>query len=233
MSATGLEKSDSPAMCKPLPGYQHRLEGLTGGQSEIVTDFADGVTVRSKGVPQGGVISPLLSNLFMRYAFDVWMEREFPSCPWCRYADDGLAHCRSLAEAECLMMAMEERLQECGLQMHPVKTKIVYCKDDDRKGVYPVTSFDFLGYTFRSRRSKKKWGKYFVKFSPAMSSSAGKAIRQEVRSKRSNKTAKSRLTPAVKLGSKRVIGESFLPLSRSQLVHASSGLNSNTLQYIH
>ena len=151
-----------------------------------------GVTVRSKGVPQGGVISPLLSNLFMHYAFDVWMEREFPSCPWCRYADDGLAHCRSLAEAEGLMMALEERLQECGLQMHPVKTKIVYCKDDDRKGVYPVTSFDFLGYTFRSRRSKNKWGKYFVNFSPAMSSSAGKAIRQEVRSwslpKRSDKS---------------------------------------------
>lgn len=151
-----------------------------------------GVIVRSKGVPQGGVISPLLSNLFMHYAFDVWMGREFPNCPWCRYADDGLAHCRTQAEAERLMIALEKRLQECGLEMHPVKTKIVYCKDDDRRGAYPVTSFDFLGYTFRSRRSKNKWGKYFINFSPAMSSSAGKAIRQEVRSwslpKRSDKS---------------------------------------------
>ena len=150
------------------------------------------VTIRSKGVPQGGVISPLLSNLFMHYAFDVWMDREYPNCPWCRYADDGLAHCRTLAEAERLMMALDERLQDCGLQMHPVKTKIVYCKDGDRKGDYPVRKFDFLGYTFRARRSKNKWGKHFINFSPAMSSKAGKAIRHEVRSwslpKRSDKS---------------------------------------------
>jgi len=150
------------------------------------------VVARNKGVQQGGVISPVLSNLFMHYAFDTWMKREYPDLPWCRYADDGLAHCRSQAEAEQLRSALEERLHECGLQMHPVKTKIVYCKDGDRRGSYPVTSFDFLGFTFRARRSKNKWGKYFVNFSPAMSNKAAKAIRQEVRSwrmpKRSDKS---------------------------------------------
>ena len=150
------------------------------------------VVARDKGVQQGGVISPVLSNLFMHYAFDTWMGRENPDLPWCRYADDGLAHCRSQAEAEQLRSALEERLHECGLEMHPVKTKIVYCKDDDRRGSYPVTSFDFLSYTFRARRSKNKRGKHFINFSPAMSNSAAKAIRQEVRSwripKRSDKS---------------------------------------------
>jgi len=154
---------------------------------------ADGsVIARDKGVQQGGVISPVLSNLFMHYAFDAWMAREYPGYPWCRYADDGLAHCRTQAEAEQLRAALEERLHECGLEMHPVKTKIVYCKDDDRRGSYPVTSFDFLGFTFRARRSKNKWGKHFINFSPAMSNDAGKVIRQKVRSwsmpKRSDKS---------------------------------------------
>ncbi|MGQ7848764.1 group II intron reverse transcriptase/maturase [Granulosicoccus sp. 3-233] len=154
---------------------------------------ADGrLVARDKGVQQGGVISPVLSNLFMHYAFDAWMEREYSDLPWCRYADDGLAHCRSQAEAEQLRAALEKRLHECGLEMHPVKTKIVYCKDDSRRGSYPVTCFDFLGFTFRARRSKNKWGKHFINFSPAMSNSAGKAIRQEVRSwnmpKRSDKS---------------------------------------------
>ncbi len=150
------------------------------------------VVARVRGVPQGGVISPVLSNLFMHYAFDAWMDREYPDSPWCRYADDGLAHCRTLAQAEQLRAALEKRLQDCGLEMHPVKTKIVYCKDQDRRGTYPVTGFDFLGYTFRARRSKNRRGKFFINFSPAMSNSAGKAIRQEVRSwqmpKRSDKS---------------------------------------------
>lgn len=150
------------------------------------------VIARDRGVQQGGVISPVLSNLFMHYAFDAWMTRKYPDHPWCRYADDGLAHCRSLAAAEQLKAALEIRLQECGLEMHPVKTKIVYCKDDDRRGAYPVRKFDFLGFEFRARRSKNKNGKHFINFSPAMSSRAGKAIRQEIRSwnmpKRSDKS---------------------------------------------
>ena len=142
----------------------------------------DGTTIsRKRGVPQGGVISPVLSNLFMHYAFDKWMERHFPGKPFCRYADDGLVHCHSEADAKMVKDALANRLQECGLEMHPEKTKIVYCKDDDRREEHAVTSFDFLGYTFRPRRSKNKWGKYFINFSPAMSATAGKAIRQEVR----------------------------------------------------
>lgn len=139
------------------------------------------VIARNRGVPQGGVISPVLSNLFMHYVFDKWMERTFPDMPFCRYADDGLAHCHSEADANRVKTELAARLQECGLEMHPDKTKIVYCKDEDRKGEYPVTSFDFLGYTFRPRRSKNRYGKFFINFSPAMSAQAGKAIRSEIR----------------------------------------------------
>lgn len=146
-------------------------------------ELEDGTIVsREKGVPQGGVISPVLSNLFLHYAYDHWMERQFPGKPFCRYADDGLAHCHSETEAVQLKEALAERLMECGLEMHPDKTKIVYCKDDDRREMHPVTSFDFLGFTFRPRRSKNRWGKYFINFSPAMSAQAGKSIRQAVRS---------------------------------------------------
>ena len=145
--------------------------------------LADGTTVsRSRGVPQGGVISPVLSNLFLHYAFDKWMRRTFPSRPFCRYADDGLVHCQSEWEAITIRNALADRLQECGLEMHPEKTKIVYCKDGNRKENHPVTSFDFLGYTFRPRFSKNRWGQHFTNFSPGMSAGAGKAIRQTVRS---------------------------------------------------
>mgnify|MGYP001219023358 CR=1 FL=1 len=143
---------------------------------------ADGQTViRTRGVPQGGVVSPVLSNLFMHYAFDKWMGRSYPILPFCRYADDGLVHCRSEAEALAVHAALVARMQDCGLELHPLKTKIVYCKDDARRGTYPHTSFDFLGFTFRPRRSKSRYGKYFVGFTPAMSAVAGKAIRQAVR----------------------------------------------------
>ncbi len=134
-----------------------------------------------KGTPQGGVISPLLANLFLHYAFDKWMERENPSISFERYADDAVCHCKSLTQAECLKKMLEERMKEVGLELHPEKTKIVYCKDDDRQGCYPCTCFDFLGYTFRARRSKNRWGKHFINFSPAISNKAAKAIRQTSR----------------------------------------------------
>ena len=143
----------------------------------------DGTTVQRKcGVPQGGVISPVLANLFMHYVFDKWMDRNHPNMPFCRYADDGLVHCNSQKQAEQIKELLALRLQECGLAMHPDKTKIVYCKDDYRKGKYHQQSFDFLGYTFRPRRSKSKAGKFFINFSPAMSNQAGKKIRQVIRS---------------------------------------------------
>jgi group II intron reverse transcriptase/maturase len=134
-----------------------------------------------RGTPQGGVISPLLANLFLHYAFDYWMQRNYPHIPFERYADDIVCHCRGESEARRLKTYLEQRLGECGLELHPEKTKIVYCKDEDRKGDYPVIRFDFLGYTFRPRLSRNRWGKFFVNFSPAISNKAAKAIRQEVR----------------------------------------------------
>ena len=136
---------------------------------------------RTKGTPQGGVVSPVLSNLFLHYVFDKWMERNYPQNPFCRYADDAVAHCRIKAEALALKEKLDVRFRECGLELHPEKTKIVYCKDDDRQGNYPLNSFDFLGFTFRPRRSKNRWGKYFVNFTPAVSNQAGKAMRQKAR----------------------------------------------------
>jgi len=136
---------------------------------------------RERGTPQGGVVSPLLANLFLHYTFDAWMQRTYPQIPFERYADDALCHCRTKEEAEDLKAALERRFAECRLELHPEKTKIVYCKDDDRRLEYPCTRFDFLGYTFRPRRSKNRWGKYFINFSPAISNQAAKAIRQEVR----------------------------------------------------
>jgi group II intron reverse transcriptase/maturase len=137
--------------------------------------------VPEKGTPQGGVVSPLLANLFLHYAFDKWMEREHPTILFERYADDALCHCKSKAQAEQLKQSLKARMREVGLELHPEKTKIVYCQDDDRREDYPETSFDFLGYTFRPRRSKNRWGKHFINFTPAISNRAAKAIRQTSR----------------------------------------------------
>jgi group II intron reverse transcriptase/maturase len=136
---------------------------------------------RTKGTPQGGVISPLLANLFLHYAFDVWMQRSFPSVRFERYADDALVHCTSEREARSVLEAIRGRFAQCGLELHPVKTRIVYCKDDDRPGEYEHVRFDFLGYTFQPRRAKNRWGKFFVSFLPAISTKAAKAIRKTMR----------------------------------------------------
>jgi RNA-directed DNA polymerase len=139
------------------------------------------LTTREKGTPQGGVISPLLANLFFHYAFDKWMVRTHPEIPFCRYADDGLVHCRTYEEAKMLHRQLEERFQECGLMLNSEKTKIVYCKDDKRKGKFENTKFDFLSFTFRPRRDKSQYG-YFIGFIPAISNNAAKALRAKVRS---------------------------------------------------
>jgi RNA-directed DNA polymerase len=136
---------------------------------------------RTKGTPQGGVVSPLLANLFLHYAFDLWMASHHRNKPFARYADDAVVHCRSKEEAERLWVELEKRLDELGLELHPIKTRIIYCKDDNRQGAYPETKFDFLGYTFRPRMSKNKYGKYFVNFTPAVSNMAKKAMKQEIR----------------------------------------------------
>ena len=142
----------------------------------------DGTLVkRDKGTPQGGVISPLLANLFLHYAFDEWMKRNYDSVPFERYADDIIVHCRSERQAKFMKAMIERRLSECKLELHPEKTKIVYCKDDNRRGNYPNQTFDFLGYTFRPRTSKDRWNRYFVGFSPAVSDKAAKSMRRIIR----------------------------------------------------
>jgi len=136
---------------------------------------------REKGSPQGSVVSPLLANLFLHYTFDRWMAKHHPDIPFERFADDILCHCGSEQQARDLKDTLERRFAECGLELHPDKTHIVYCKDDDRRGHFPNEKFDYLGYTFRARRSKNKWGKYFVNFSPGVSNRATKAIRRKIR----------------------------------------------------
>ena len=119
----------------------------------------DGTLVeRTKGTPQGGVVSPLLANLFLHYAFDRWMDRNYPGVRFERYADDAIVHCRSEEEARSVLEAIRGRFAECGLELHPEKTRIVYCKDDDRPGKHEHIKFDFLGYTFQPRRAKNRWG---------------------------------------------------------------------------
>jgi len=142
----------------------------------------DGLIERKAGTPQGGVISPVLANLFLHYVFDKWIKTNFSQHPWARYADDGIVHTKTKVEAENLLEKLEQRFKACKLELHSDKTRIVYCKDDDRRGNYPEIKFDFLGYTFRPRRSKNRYGKHFINFTPAVSNKSCKAMRQVIRS---------------------------------------------------
>ena len=143
----------------------------------------DGTLVqRDRGTPQGGVVSPLLANLFLHYAFDDWMRRRYPEIPFEGYADDVIVHCKTEVEAKELRTAIGERLGQCKLELHSEKTKIIYCKDDKRRGTYSDEKFDFLGFTFCPRLAKSRWEKYFVGFNPAISHEATKSIQSTVRS---------------------------------------------------
>lgn len=136
---------------------------------------------RNTGTPQGGVISPVLSNLFLHYVFDKWMENEQPYNPFARYADDAVIHCKTKAEAIVLLHKLEQRFRECKLELHPVKTRVVYCKSSKCKENHENIKFDFLGYTFQPRCCKSKQGEYFIGFTPAVSNKAMKAMRQQIR----------------------------------------------------
>ncbi len=136
---------------------------------------------QDQGTPQGGVISPLLANLFLHYAFDTWMDRENPQVPFERYADDIICHCRTEGEARRLWRQVEDRLAECGLTLHLQKTKIAYCKDTNRKGSSPTVAFDFLGYRFQPRLAIWRGGLFGVSYLPAASPKALKAFRRRVR----------------------------------------------------
>jgi group II intron reverse transcriptase/maturase len=145
-------------------------------------ETTDGERVtRQRGTPQGGVVSPILMNLFMHYAFDVWMQRTNPTCPLARYADDAVVHCRNRKQAEQVMRSIALRLAECGLMMHPEKSRIVYCKSSGRNASYPHVQFTFLGFTFRPRRAVNSQGRRFTGFMPGVSVDALKRMRKEVR----------------------------------------------------
>jgi RNA-directed DNA polymerase len=147
----------------------------------------DGTLVqRDRGTPQGSSISPLLANLFLHYVFDMWMRKRFPDLQFERYCDDVVVHCTTEKQAQFVRDAIAQRMADCGLELHPDKTRIVYCKDADRRATYANERFDFLGYTFRPRLSKGKAGKFFANFLPAVSDDAMKAMSRELRSWRIN-----------------------------------------------
>jgi RNA-directed DNA polymerase len=158
----------------------------------------DGTLVnRDKGTPQGSPISPLLANLYMHYAFDRWMDREFPGCPFERYADDVVAHCDTEEQARTLRAAIAGRLEPLGLELHPDKSKIVYCQDAIRRGQSEHVSFDFLGYTFRGRTVLGKRG-LFIGFIPAMSTKATKAVSKKIRAWHLNRRSDTDLSSLAK-----------------------------------
>ena len=138
------------------------------------------IAARHAGTPQG-VVSPILSNLFLHYVFDKWMSRSFPEISFERYADDMICHCRNAEEARVLRKALEARFAACKLVMHPQKTQLVYCKDVNRRGDYPNQSFDFLGYRFRPRKSIWHGHQYVVSFLPGTSPKALKTMGQTLR----------------------------------------------------
>jgi RNA-directed DNA polymerase len=143
----------------------------------------DGTIIeRGRGSPQGSAVSPVLANLFMHYAFDTWLAREFPTVEFERYADDAVVHCATKRQAESVLAALEERMEQVGVRLHLDKTKIVYCKEESRRGEHEHTSFVFLGYEFRGRSVKGKEGRMHVSFTPAVSPKALKAMGRVVRS---------------------------------------------------
>lgn len=147
---------------------------------------------RGAGTPQGGVISPVLANLFLHYTFDMWMEKSFRRNPWARYADDGVIHCQTKEEAGRILEKLKERMKDCKLEIHPEKTRIVYCRSDrnNREDKQEHESFDFLGYTFRKRFARSKIGHFFNAFTPAVSKSASQGFRDKIKEiRRNNKIA--------------------------------------------
>ena len=154
---------------------------------------------RQRGTPQGGVVSPILMNLFMHYTFDLWIQRRYRQCRFCRYADDAVVHCKSQEQAGEVMQAIASRLAECGLTMHPEKSKIVYCKDSNRTKNYQHVHFTFLGFTFRPRKALSKTHRIFTSFLPGASSGAMKKMRQAVRGWKLNRQTHVALAALAKL----------------------------------
>lgn len=140
------------------------------------------VLERDRGTPQGSSVSPVLANLFLHYAFDAWLAREFPEVTFERYVDDAVVHCGSEVQALTVLAAIRARMRQVGLRLHPDKTRIVYCQDGKRRVSYVHTEFTFLGFTFRQRGMRDKNGRQFSSFNPAISKKALKRISADVRS---------------------------------------------------
>ena len=151
-------------------------------QMPVLTKSGELVRKQGKGTPQGGVISPLLANLFLHYAMDKWLEQTHPTINYVRYADDAILHCRNKAQAEEVLETLKERMQSCGLELHPEKTKLVYCKDYRRQENHETVKFDFLGYSFQPRSTmSKRTGKLFLGFDCAISIGSKKRIADKMK----------------------------------------------------
>ena len=189
---------------------------------------------RTVGTPQGGVISPVLANLFMHYVFDDFMNKEFSSINWVRYADDGCLNCVSLKQAKYMIKVLDKRFKLFGLELNLDKTKIIYCKDDDRKQNYENISFDFLGYTFRPRGAKNKYGKYFTSFLPAISNKAQKAIRKEVRSWKLQLKVDRTIEDIAKMFNSRIQGwiNYYSHYYKSELIYTLNYINKCLLKWV-
>jgi RNA-directed DNA polymerase len=149
----------------------------------IITEKGETKYKQGKGTPQGGVISPLLANVFLHYVFDKWMNINYPTTKFARYADDIIVHCSTKEESEQVLKAIKERMQQCKLELHPEKTKIVYCKDTHRNKDEDNTQFNFLGYSFQPRESKSKRG-IFISFDCAISKAKQTKIKAAIRTTR-------------------------------------------------
>ena len=157
-------------------------------EAPVFTVSGETIQKQGKGTPQGGVISPLLANLFLHYAFDKWIEKTDRTVQFSRYADDIIVHCKSKVHAEQKLQAIHQRMESVGLELHPQKTKIVYCRDYRRKEKHPIVKFDFLGYSFQPRTAfSKKLGKLFIGYDCAISISSRKRIADKLEALNVNK----------------------------------------------
>ena len=176
---------------------------------------------RKSGTPQGGVISPVLANLFLHYAFDVWMERNYPTALFARYADDAVIHCKSEKEAKEIKEALNQRMKQCKLELHPDKTRIVYCKDEDRTEDYPITQFDFLGYTYKAVYIKCKDGKLRNNFIASASQKACKNLRDKIKGLKLHKMSGSSIN---------IIAQAINPIVRGWINYFGK-YNASALKY--